>query len=33
MTVAQERPLLWKPFAVAPTELEPLGDFNFASRR
>ena len=30
LTVAEQRPLLWKPFAVAPTELEPLGDFNFA---
>ena len=30
LTVAEQRRLLWKPFAVAPTELEPLGDFNFA---
>ena len=30
LTVAEQRPLLWKPFAAAPTELEPLGDFNFA---
>ena len=30
MTVAEERPELWKPFAVQPDELEPLGDFNFA---
>jgi len=30
LTVAEERPLLWKPFAVAPSELEPLGDFNYA---
>ena len=30
MSVAEERPLLWKPFAVAQTELEPLGDFNYA---
>jgi len=29
MTIAEERPELWKPFAVAPDELEPLGDFNF----
>lgn len=30
MTVAAERPELWKPFAVRPDELEALGDFNFA---
>jgi len=30
MTVAEERPELWKPFAVQPDELEPLGDFNYA---
>ncbi len=30
MTIAEERPELWKPFAVDPDELEPLGDFNFA---
>jgi hypothetical protein len=30
MTISAERPELWKPFAVRPDELEPLGDFNFA---
>ena len=30
LTIAEQRPLLWKPFAVAPRELEPLGDFNYA---
>lgn len=30
MTVAAERPDLWKPFAVRRDELEALGDFNFA---
>jgi putative ABC transport system permease protein len=30
MTIAAERPELWKPFAVRPDELESLGDFNFA---
>jgi predicted permease len=30
MTISEERPELWKPFAVDPDELEPLGDFNFA---
>jgi putative ABC transport system permease protein len=30
MTLAAERPELWKPFAVRADELEPLGDFNFA---
>ncbi len=30
MTVAEEQPDLWKPFAAKPDELEPLGDFNFA---
>jgi len=29
MTVAEERPQLWKPFAVRDEELEPLGDFNY----
>ncbi|HVP45458.1 MAG TPA: ABC transporter permease, partial [Bryobacteraceae bacterium] len=29
MTVAEERPQLWKPFAVRDDELEPLGDFNY----
>jgi predicted permease len=31
MSVSEERPELWKPFAVTPDELEPLGDFNYAS--
>lgn len=30
MTVAEEQPDLWKPFAAKPDELEALGDFNFA---
>ncbi len=30
MSIAADRPELWKPFAVKPDELEPLGDFNFA---
>ena len=30
MDIAAERPELWKPFAVQPAELEPLGAFNFA---
>lgn len=30
MTVAEERPRLWKPFAVKADELEPMGDFNYA---
>ena len=30
MTVAEERPELWKPFAVKPDELEDMGDFNYA---
>ncbi len=30
MTIAEERPELWKPFAVKPEELEPMGDFNYA---
>ena len=29
MTIAGERPQLWKPFAVRDDELEPLGDFNY----
>ena len=29
MTVAEERPLVWRPFAVKPDELTPLGDFNY----
>jgi predicted permease len=30
MTIAAERPELWKPFAVRPGELEIMGDFNYA---
>jgi predicted permease len=30
MTIAAERPELWKPFAVRPQELDAMGDFNFA---
>ena len=30
MTIAAERPELWKPFAVLPGELEAIGAFNFA---
>jgi putative ABC transport system permease protein len=30
MPIAEERPQIWKPFAVRQNELEPLGDFNFA---
>lgn len=30
MTVSEERPELWKPFAVQPYELEPVGDFDYA---
>jgi putative ABC transport system permease protein len=30
MTVAEERPELWRPFAVKPDELETMGDFNYA---
>jgi predicted permease len=30
MTVAEERPELWKPFAVRDDELDEMGDFNFA---
>jgi len=30
MTVAEERPELWKPFAVKPDELDEMGDFNYA---
>ena len=30
MTVAEERPELWKPFAVKASELEAMGDFNYA---
>jgi predicted permease len=30
MSIAAERPELWKPFAVKPDELEDMGDFNYA---
>jgi predicted permease len=30
MPIAEERPQIWKPFAVREDELESLGDFNFA---
>jgi putative ABC transport system permease protein len=30
MTIAEERPEIWKPFALRDEELEPLGDFNYA---
>src|SRR5579871_549412 len=30
MNVAEERPEIWKPFAVKPEELEDMGDFNYA---
>jgi predicted permease len=30
MTIAEERPELWKPFAVKPEELDDMGDFNYA---
>jgi predicted permease len=30
MSIAEERPELWKPFAAKPDELEALGDFNYA---
>jgi predicted permease len=30
MTVAEERPQLWKPFAASDDELSPLGDFNYS---
>ncbi len=29
MTLTAEAPELWKPFAVKPGELQPLGDFNY----
>ncbi|HYL77418.1 MAG TPA: ABC transporter permease [Bryobacteraceae bacterium] len=31
MPVAEERPELWTPFAVRDSELQPLGDFNYAA--
>src|ERR1700737_1038184 len=30
MTISEERPQLWKPFALRDDELEAMGDFNFA---
>jgi predicted permease len=30
MKIAEERPEMWKPFAVTPDELDSLGDFNYA---
>src|SRR6185437_6485497 len=30
MSIAEERPLLWKPFALRDDELDALGDFNYA---
>src|SRR6185369_13649100 len=30
MTIVEERPQIWKPFAVADRELSPMGDFNYA---
>jgi putative ABC transport system permease protein len=30
MTIAEERPEIWKPFALRDEELELLGDFNYA---
>jgi predicted permease len=30
MTIADERPEIWKPLALRNGELEPMGDFNFA---
>ncbi len=29
LTIAEERPQIWKPFALRDDELEPLGDFNY----
>ncbi len=29
VTMARERPQIWKPFALRDDELEPLGDFNY----
>ncbi|MBZ5594882.1 MAG: ABC transporter permease [Acidobacteriia bacterium] len=29
MTIAEERPQIWKPFAIRDDELEPIGDFNY----
>ncbi len=30
MTISQERPQLWKPFALRDDELEPMGDFDYS---
>ena len=30
MSLTEEQPDLWKPFAARPDDLEPLGDFNYA---
>ena len=30
MTVAEDRPQLWKPFGLRDNELDPIGDFNFS---
>jgi predicted permease len=30
MSIADDQPQLWKPFAVKPDELEDIGDFNYA---
>jgi putative ABC transport system permease protein len=30
MSSVAQRPELWKPFAVSPAELDPIGDFNYA---
>jgi predicted permease len=30
MTVSEDRPQIWRPFAVRPEELTPIGDFNYA---
>jgi len=31
MTVNEARPQIWRPFAVQPSELPPLGDFNYVA--
>jgi hypothetical protein len=28
MTIDEDRPVLWKPFALRDAELSPMGDFN-----
>ena len=30
MTLAGDRPQVWKPFAIGPNDLSPMGDFNYA---